>query len=260
MHKAPSFLHKSPDVTLGGIYGGAYEAPMGHDFPLHQHTVWELVYYRSGRIDGIVGESTYRTQPGMILLTPPGTSHAEIALTSYSNFFVGVEAPREYPWPFVCFDDSQQTFRALFQTIVRETGVRDSYSVELAAAAMRQLDLLFRRARQQETSSDAEQLVREAEILMAQRFAGACAVQEIARTLGVSPSSLREKFARLRGQSPHAYLQQIRVNHALTLLRSSNQTLEAIAAQSGFDSASHLSRTIKSATGHSPGHARRHLL
>jgi AraC-like DNA-binding protein/mannose-6-phosphate isomerase-like protein (cupin superfamily) len=259
MHKTPSSLHKTPDVTLGGIYGGAYQAPAGHDFPLHRHTVWELVYYRSGRIDCIVGESTFRSHPGMILLTPPGTSHAEIALTAYSNFFVGVQAPREQPWPLVCFDDSHQTFRTLFQQIVRETGVRDSYSEEIASAAMRQLDLLFRRAHQHETSSDAEQLVREAETLMAQRIGSTCTVLEVARELGVSPSSLREKFGRLRGQSPHAYLQQIRVNHALTLLRNSTQTLEAIATQSGFDSASHLSRTIKRATGHSPGHLRRHF-
>jgi transcriptional regulator GlxA family with amidase domain len=142
---------------------------------------------------------------------------------------------------------------------VRETGVRDSYSGEIANAAMRQLDLLFRRAHQHETSSDAELLVREAEILMAQRIGSTCTMIEVARELGVSPSSLREKFSKLRGHSPHAYLQQIRVNHALTLLRNSTQTLEAIAIQSGFDSASHLSRTIKRATGHSPGHLRRHF-
>jgi transcriptional regulator GlxA family with amidase domain len=52
-------------------------------------------------------------------------------------------------------------------------------------------------------------------------------------------------------------LQEIRVRHALNLLRTSDITIEAVALQCGYDSASHLSRHIKRATGKTPGSLRR---
>jgi AraC-like DNA-binding protein len=42
------------------------------------------------------------------------------------------------------------------------------------------------------------------------------------------------------------------VRHALNLLRTSDITIEAVALQCGYDSASHLSRHIKRATGKAP--------
>ena len=49
------------------------------------------------------------------------------------------------------------------------------------------------------------------------------------------------------------YLQALRVRSALGMLRNGDAGLETIADACGYDSASHLSRHIKRATGVSPG-------
>jgi transcriptional regulator GlxA family with amidase domain len=67
---------------------------------------------------------------------------------------------------------------------------------------------------------------------------------------------LRAYFARLRGCSPLAYVQKVRLQHAWMFLTTSDITLDRIAELSGYDSASHLSRHVKRACGKSPGSLR----
>jgi transcriptional regulator GlxA family with amidase domain len=121
-----------------------------------------------------------------------------------------------------------------------------------------QLDVHLRRDQEARQVSEAERVVREAECLMQERFAAAVVIETVARDVGVSPSSLRAHFARLRGCAPTAYLRYLRVQHALAMLRESSLTLDAIAPLCGCYSASHLSRCVKQETGRSPGSFRLH--
>jgi transcriptional regulator GlxA family with amidase domain len=123
----------------------------------------------------------------------------------------------------------------------------------MLTALLKQLDILLRRAREEDRVSGAERLVREAECLLEERFATPVTVKEIAQELGVSYSSLHTSFVKLRGSTPKAYMQQLRVQHALTMLGNASLTLEAVAQLCGYHSASHLSRHVKSMTGRSPG-------
>ena len=53
-------------------------------------------------------------------------------------------------------------------------------------------------------------------------------------------------FARYIGFRPHDYLQEQRLRHAKVLLTGSALSIEQIAEQSGFNSASHFSRVFRS--------------
>jgi transcriptional regulator GlxA family with amidase domain len=116
-----------------------------------------------------------------------------------------------------------------------------------------QIDILLRRAYVQRRLSPRERLVRDAERWLEERFAERVVLKDLASEVGVSPSYLSAQFMRLRGRTPMAYLQELRVQHALMLVRNSNLGLETIASLCGYDSASHLSRHVKRATGKSPG-------
>lgn len=253
MHETIVFLHNSPVAPLQVLLAGAYEAPQGKHFSPHQHSTWEVVYYRAGHIVCPLGDEVYEARPGMVLATPPYTMHAERATTGYANWYIHVEAPAEHPWPRVCVDDAERSLGAVCATIVREWRSRSRDREEMLTLSLRQFDILLRRMQEREYVSAAEQRVREAEQLMNTRFAMPLSVGRIAREVGVSPSSLRLHFARLRGQTPHEYLQAVRIQYALELLRDSDNTLETIAALCGFHSASHLSRYVKRVTGKSPG-------
>jgi len=261
MHPSPGSLHETPrarlELELALEHAGPYEARRGEDFPPHRHSTWELVYYRTGHIECPVGEEVFESRPGMIILTPPGTIHAEYARTAYANYFIAVAAPAQAPWPRVCFDDQERTFGTLFAAVAREWQGQAAERDRLLALLLAQLDILLRREQEQRHLSDGERLVREAERIMEARSATSVTIGEIAGEVGVCPSSLRAQFARRRGRSPRSYLQALRVQRALALIRTSSLTLEEVSGLCGYDSASHLSRHVKRATGRSPGALRR---
>ena len=244
-----------PPTLLGA---GAYEAPAGRDFPMHRHLCWELVYYRRGRIEAPVGAECYEAEPGMLLLTPPDTDHAEYARTAYANFYLTVDAPADQPWARFCRDDAAGTLAYLFAALTREWQTASEEQARMLALLLEQLDIFLRRARQPAPESEPERLVREMERLIQERSAGPLCLRDLSREVGASPSVLRRHFVRLRGQPPRACLQEVRLRRALTLIRSSALTLEVVADLCGYDSASHLSRCIKRETGYSPGKLRGH--
>jgi AraC-like DNA-binding protein len=256
MHDTLHSLHKTPRMPLQIIFAGPYSAPVGKHFPPHQHTSWEVVYYRSGRIPCPVGNEHFESQPGMLLLTPPYMIHAEYAVEAYSNFFIAINAPARHPWPRMLLDDERHTFGNLCAAIVDEWTGQGYDREEMLSLLVNQLDILLLRTRTQPWHSEAERIVREAERLMTEHFTDSLTIRNIAKELGVSTSYLRAQFVRLRGHPPLAHLHTVRLQQALLLLRNSDASLEVIARVCGYDSASHLSRYVKRATGKSPGSLR----
>lgn len=256
MHDTLHSLHKTPRLPLQIIFAGPYSAPAGKHFTPHQHTSWEAVYYRSGRIPCLVGNEQFESQPGMLLLTPPYVVHAEYASTAYSNFFIAINAPTRHPWPRMLLDDERRTFGNLCAVIVDEWTNQGYDREEMLSLLVNQLDILLLRTQAQPRHSEAMHIVREAERLMAEHFTSPLTIMSIARELGVSTSYLRAQFVLLRGHPPLAHLHTIRLQQALLLLRNSDASLEVIARVCGYDSASHLSRYVKRATGKSPGSLR----
>ena len=256
MHGMPQPLHGSPRGELELVGAGPYQAPQGKDFPPHYHITWEVVYYRSGHIPCPIGDELYEGRPGVLLATPPRTIHSEIATTPYSNYWIQIDAPCDLPWPRVCLDDSDQSLSHLCMMIVRESKQQTDDQDEMLQLLLRQLDLRLRRAQQHQQLPVAERMVREVELLLEERHSTSLTFRALAQEIGVSSSHLRAQFVRLRGHSPKEHLRAIRLREALSLLSNSTLSLEAIASLCGFDSASHLSRHVKTATGKSPGSLR----
>ena len=233
---------------------GSHRAARGRDFPPHQHEqAWELVYYREGQVRCPVGDAVYDAYPGLLLLTPPKTRHAEFTVTGYANYFMCFDFAEAPAWPLSCSDDANRTLEGVMGAIAREWSGAAADKWELLELLVGQLDLLMRRAGAAQEVGAAERLVRRAEALLAERLAAPVTIADIAREVGVSPSSLRAYFARLRDRSPLETLQALRLRRALALIQDSSLTLEAVARLSGYHSSSHLSRHIKRATNQRPG-------
>ncbi|MBC7945038.1 MAG: helix-turn-helix transcriptional regulator [Burkholderiales bacterium] len=244
-------MHKSPALPFSLASAGEWSAPKSKDFPAHKHTYWEIVYYRSGKIRVMIANESYDILPGMVLITPPETIHAEIARTAYANFYIGIDAPPGVAWPRVCFDNGEREFEKVCGAIVNEWRASRPQRDTMLSLMLNQLTILIQRTA--DHVSSAEALVRKTEQIIAQRFTVRPTIAEIAREAGASVSSLRAHFARLRKRSPLDYMHAVRLRHALTLLRTSNLTLDAVADLCGYHSASHLSRHVKHATSISPG-------
>lgn len=259
MHKTAGELHKSPDypslsksdLQLSTV--STYTAGPQQNFPVHQHDAWELIYYRAGYIRCVVAGQTFDTQPGMLLVIPPKTPHFDLALTAYKQIYVHLQCGAVPAWLQLYRDDQERSLSALFTGLRREWRGCAPDRTEMLTLLLRQLDITLRRKSCEPEPTAAEQLVQSAERLFEERLSLSPSVKEIAAEVGVSTSSLRAYFVKLRGYSPKVYLQGLQQRRALELIGNSNLSLEAIAELCGYYSVSHLSRYIKRDTGRTPG-------
>ncbi len=256
MHTATPDLHGSPIQILNG---GGFTAPPRRDTPPHRHTAWELVYYRRGRPRFVVDGVATQAAPGVVWLTPPGHVHAELAGNGFTNWFIGIDAPPDHPWPTQAQDDATGTFERLCVAIVGELAGTGSDREAMLALLAGELDLRLRRSAARATADPGLALVAEAEALFDQGSEDPLRLTTLARRLGVAASTLRLAFKQHRGEPPAIALRRRRIRRAVDLLTRTDLTLEAIADQCGFDSASHLSRWIRREHGCTPGSLRRTL-
>ena len=82
-------------------------------------------------------------------------------------------------------------------------------------------------------------------------------VEEVAHHCNVSPSTLYQLFRERSAVSTTAWRHQVRVERAVTLLRTTDLSVEQISEQTGFCSAGYFRRIVKELTGQSPREIRR---
>lgn len=247
-------LHGTPSPTH--LATGAWTAQQGQDAPPHRHAAWKVTYYRSGRIASTVDGVRHEVRAGTVLVLRPDQAHEEIAHTAYSNYYTLLAAPPDQPWPARCDGDDAHEVGRICAALLREGSSPDPNSSAMTAALTTELDVTLRRHDPRVSPSTAERTVRAAERVVEETYSDPLTVVALASAVGVSASTLRAHFAEVAGVAPLTFLRRVRVRHAIGLLRGSDLPLASIAARCGFDSASHLSRHVKAATGRPPGQVR----
>ena len=95
--------------------------------------------------------------------------------------------------------------------------------------------------------------VQRAKALMRERVERGVALAELADACGLSAGTFASKFRRSTGTSPHQWLMQCRVEHAIGLMKGGSQPLSDIAMSSGFADQAHFTRVFSARMGVSPG-------
>jgi AraC-like DNA-binding protein len=75
---------------------------------------------------------------------------------------------------------------------------------------------------------------------------------DLARRAGLSVASFNRSFKRHFGTTPARYVIEMRVREAARLLLQTDETLDAIAEETGFPNRAYLSRVFKQVTGEAP--------
>ena len=87
-------------------------------------------------------------------------------------------------------------------------------------------------------------------------FRRSIGTSEVAEVFAISRRNLEKRFRENMHCSLHEYLINIRINEAKRFLRYTSETIETIAALTGFCHAPHFSNTFKKKTGFSPSNFR----
>lgn len=99
--------------------------------------------------------------------------------------------------------------------------------------------------------------VRQAVVLMHADSAHPWTLDELAARIGLSRTSLAERFRGAMGETPLAYLRTVRMQKAMRILSESDKNLEQVALEVGYQDAFSFSKVFKRTVGLAPKEFRR---
>ena len=97
-----------------------------------------------------------------------------------------------------------------------------------------------------------DDLVAAAQRWLSKNFANQCRVADIAASVGVSDRTLTRHFKKQFGITLHAYLQNLRIEHAKTLLTETDLVVSKIAERVGYDDVTFFKRIFRRQIGMTP--------
>jgi AraC-like DNA-binding protein len=129
--------------------------------------------------------------------------------------------------------------------------------IEWEMEVLRLIGVLERLARTRRSSeTTASGLLEAARQYVLDAMPRSAGVEALATALGMSRSAFSHHFRRETGQTPAAFMTEVRLAEVCRLLRSSREPLKVIAGQTGFADANHLCKVFRRHHGISPGEFR----
>ncbi len=243
---------------------------------LHWHDYYELELVTEGRGVHMLDGTAQRIGRGSLYLLSPKDFHsvseaADAPLSLYNINFSELllsDALRarllSAPAPLVLTlsDGEVERYSALLQTMLEEYHARRSDSHEMLSALFSQfLILLLRHASESvETGADVSHLpVARIISYLRVHFRDRVTLADCARMVYLTPNYLGELFRAQVGCSFRQYLQGIRFDYAVELLRGSGLPLEEIGRLSGFSTPSYFAALFRERYGMTPSEYRRTL-
>lgn len=268
------------------------ELSAGQTAPLHRHRQLELLMVNSGavRLRFAAGAAELTAGQGALINADvmhslEGSAGGRCAYILFSDEFIapaGSDISDKYVKPLV--DNSALAFvpfdgRFSWQSSIMESarrvnallaGISDGAQLDtpcaeldvhrlicdIWAALYRQLGGAVRLTANANEHAVRRRIQRMTDYIHS-AYRGTVTLERIAAAANISKSEAARCFQSCLGTSPVAYLQQYRVEMAQQLLQGGDMSVEVIAAECGFGSASYFCKTFQRHTGLTPGQFRK---
>ncbi|MGO4373823.1 helix-turn-helix domain-containing protein [Paenibacillus sp. 2TAB19] len=252
-------------------------------FPRHHHYLFELLHCKQGEIRQTIGDHVFTISSGDWLLIKSGISHAtENGPTSVYRFFnlhFDLDDPiireRLCKADYVIIKAEEAAglslpthFSAIEEAFlhnIRVDTVEDDKALDRLIIQSHTLGIISEFIKYSEKarspipmSNESMQNASVFETELAHaieeklRNENHGAIAGIAASLGISRGRCTHIFTKVYGQSPRQYRSKMVLNQAKHLLVHSTYSMEELAEQLGFQSASHFSRQFRRWTGMAP--------
>lgn len=275
-----TFTHGTKDFNFAAYPHSYFDAyPLGFD--AHWHDEWEIIYVRDGVFRFYVDGKLYEVRKNQALFIDPYAIHVsadyEIGNGSGYNCFV-------FGRQFLCPDSESYIYRRYFQQLdsnsisltQRITG-RNTYEKQI----VKHLDALDDLSQNPEQNalpiqiallsvfsillkeqaysnlthqtSGQNELVKKALLSIKQNYLDSLTVQSLAALLNVNTDYFIRIFKKTVGVTPKQYIQNLRIQKAVSLMQYEPETsVSDIAQRTGFHDANYFSRSFKKMTGVTP--------
>lgn len=239
----------------------------GYAFPEHLHPQVELFYLFEGRASMLVDGRTLPMEAGDLCVCFPGVIHGYLEPEQVRALMVifGPEFAPDFSASFARYCPENPLVRArelpadlelCMRQIWTEGGVRSDdralkgYLQVVLARAIPRLSLTERKP---EVSDIAYRILK----YLSAHFTEPMTLEDLSQALNVSPSHLSHTFAQRFGTHFRSYINALRIDHACTLLDSTDKSVTYIAYECGFESHRTFDRAFFNRMGVSPSQYRR---
>lgn len=243
-------------------------------FPVHDHEFGEVVIVASGNGWHLWNDEPQFITGGEVFYIRPQDRHSfeqvsDLHLTNFlyrpSEHLLGsdriqhlLESPEGHNrWQLT--DDTLRHLEPLITQLTREVRSDDSHSDVLAESLFIQLAVALWRHRIPIDCDHLPARSRFGHVLAYLRHhctADLC-IEDVAHRSGYSLRTFTRTFREVTGTTPHNYLVQLRIGHAKRAIRTTSDSITAIAFASGFHDSNYFSSCFSKMTGLSPSEYRR---
>ena len=225
---------------------------------------YELEYYRCGNGFSCIDGARYPHTPGMVIFAKPGQTRFSLGSFECECIHFDCNEPMFLQYaraiPDVVLFPAQEVQACMIQAS-QHFQIGSSYApLILYSLILRILAIISEHLEEScpVTSHDDRYFTNITAVkeYLDNHFQEKITLKSLAQLSYMSPNFMRIKFQELMGISPHAYLEEIRMNHVCRLLTESALPIGDIAIACGFDSAAYLDSVFRRKKGIPPSQYR----
>lgn len=245
------------------IFAGAYHCNTNYRIERPYLDMYLLMYVRKGRLHCRFENREWTVGPGQLILMDckqPHVYYAGSDNTEFQWFHYNGPGAQAY------YDHLRGQNRLLVSGLPDSTAIHINSIVQMMEAPLlneQTASLLIHTILRDISESEGRHRQELGEVTtrvvhyLHEHFAEPVSLQQIADEVNVSKYHLIRSFKKSTDSTPYDYLLNIRIKRAMELLTDQNQSIDAISALCGFNSASHFTRSFKGIMGTTPGEFRK---
>lgn len=220
-------------------------------YPAHRHGRWELIYNCSGSGIMTADRQEIPFSDATVVLCPPGVYHGKESADGFEDYYLQFDGCDFTPRVYVLEDDCDRRMFHLMRIL---------HSAFYEAGPCSLCDHLFgaimELVRPSLVSRPQNPYVQQLRLTIIQEFTNPdFLLNRALEAIPTNPDYLRRQFRQETGQTPHAYLTQLRMEHAKSLLTqqtADRPAISEVAYRSGYYDPLYFSRAFRQYTGASP--------
>lgn len=160
---------------------------------------------------------------------------------------------QDFPIVAALSGEDYETARSLFELLLREQEKKSALGADkFSSNLIEQLVILALRASGRAAGSEGMTKVRRALAYIHYNFRRNIKVSDVAKHIGYSPNYFSAEFKKETGVEFQKYIQELRLDFAMNLLKLSKLSVTEACFESGFNTLPHFSQTFKKKFGISP--------
>ena len=227
----------------------------------HWHLEHEIIYIEQGIVTVSYNDETYILSKGELAIIRSGQVHyidgeqdSIVKIMMYDDSFLPEQMKQSYPLQVHL--TSAYSFVSTFQNIQKEQQKKERFYVEKIHLLLEAflLDMYRKEQLSQEPLTQKNHNLHDYKLLLQeiQKQYQEITFEEAASMMGLSASYFSRYFHKMSGMTFSQYLNTIRIEKAIELLKADKYTITEISYLCGFETIRHFNRVFKEITGMTP--------